>query len=80
MSGREAACLRSFVHELGQTERYVLLLFYADDLTPTEIGVVLQLPKRRVQAILMLSMSLIPSAADLVDIMLDKYCLTNEFS
>lgn len=52
MSGREAACLRSFVHTLGQTERYVLLLFYADDLTSTEIGVVLQLPERRVLAIL----------------------------
>ena len=52
MTGKEADRLKFFIRALGKTERYVLLLFYADDLTPTEIGWVLDLPEPRVVAIL----------------------------
>jgi DNA-directed RNA polymerase specialized sigma24 family protein len=52
MSGRDTAGLRGFARALSQTERYVLMPFYAEELTPTETGLVLELPESEVLAIL----------------------------
>ncbi len=41
-----------FAHTLDRTERYVLMLHYAEDLTIHEISQVLDLPSHRVEAIL----------------------------
>lgn len=52
MSGEQVSHLKALIRVLGRTERYVLLLFYADELTPIEIGLVLDLPESRVWSIL----------------------------
>lgn len=52
MSGEQVSQLKALIRVLGRTERYVLLLFYADELTPIEIGLVLDLPESRVWSIL----------------------------
>ena len=52
MSGKDTAGLRGFARALSQTERYVLMLFYAEGLTPTETGLVVALPECEVLAIL----------------------------
>ncbi|MEM8738012.1 MAG: hypothetical protein AAGG38_05985 [Planctomycetota bacterium] len=41
MSGTDAARVRECLTTLERTERYVVLMFFADDLTPAEIGLVL---------------------------------------
>lgn len=41
-----------FLRALDRTERYVLALFYADNLSVPEIGMVLDLPEYRVHSIL----------------------------
>lgn len=41
-----------FLAALDRTDRYVLALFYADELTVSEIGMVLDLPEQRVTGIL----------------------------
>jgi len=48
MSGKEAGRVRQWLNALERTDRYVVLLYYADDLTPTEISLVLDIPKSRV--------------------------------
>jgi DNA-directed RNA polymerase specialized sigma24 family protein len=52
MSGKEAACLKVFLRELATTPRRVLLLRYADGLTPCEIGATLDLSTEQVRSIL----------------------------
>lgn len=51
MGGKDAAS-KEFGRALSQTERYVLMLFYADGLTPAEIELVLDLPEHQVLATL----------------------------
>ncbi|MEM6553740.1 MAG: hypothetical protein AAF750_16600 [Planctomycetota bacterium] len=36
--------LQDFVRGLEQTDRYIVMMFYADGLTPIEIGMVLEMP------------------------------------
>ena len=52
MSGKDTAGMRDFARALSQTERYVVMLFYAEGLTLTETGLVLELPECEVLAIL----------------------------
>ena len=52
MDSREAQSVRTCLAELDQTERYVVLMFFADELTAAEIGLVLDLPAPRVTDIL----------------------------
>lgn len=49
MSSKDAAGLRHFVNVLPRIDRYILLMFYADDLTPAEISQVLDLPEYKVE-------------------------------
>lgn len=44
--------MRTFMSTLNQTERLILLLFYADQLSQTEIGLVLDLPESKVSTML----------------------------
>jgi len=44
--------MRAFMSTLNRTERLILLLFYADQLSQTEIGLVLDLPESRVSSML----------------------------
>lgn len=44
--------MRTFMGNLSRTERLILLLFYADQLSETEIGLVLDLPQSKVNAML----------------------------
>ena len=46
---KDAAGLHHFVTVLPQIDRYILLMFYADDLTPGEISLVLDLPQHKVE-------------------------------
>lgn len=48
MSGKDAGRMRAFMNTLSRTERLILLLFYADQLSQTEIGLVLDIPEARV--------------------------------
>lgn len=52
MSGKEAVRLKTLISTLDKTHRLILMLFYVDRLTPTEIGVVLDLPEPHIQDIL----------------------------
>ncbi|MEO1235773.1 MAG: sigma factor-like helix-turn-helix DNA-binding protein [Planctomycetota bacterium] len=48
MSGTEATRVRDCLGSLDQTDRYVVLMFFADELTPTEISMVLDISVGRV--------------------------------
>lgn len=50
MPSTDAAALRSFLRDLPQVDRYILLLFYADGLSTAEIALVLELPQSRVES------------------------------
>ena len=52
MQGKEAGQMKAFMSTLSRTERLILLLFYADQLSQTEIGMVLDLPESRVCSML----------------------------
>lgn len=52
MNGKEAGRMRAFMGTLDRTERLILLLFYADQLSQTEISLVLDLPESRVSSML----------------------------
>ncbi|MHC5024442.1 MAG: sigma factor-like helix-turn-helix DNA-binding protein [Planctomycetota bacterium] len=52
MPNASAGFALQFAHTLDRTERYVLMLHYAEELTIDEIGQVLDLPPYRVEAIL----------------------------
>lgn len=52
MNGKDAGRMRAFMSTLGRTERLVLLLFYADQLSETEIGLVLDMSQSRVNTML----------------------------
>ena len=41
MSGKDAASFRGFVEALDRVDRLVLMMWYIDGLSPTEIGAVL---------------------------------------
>jgi len=49
MPATVASRVRAFVESLPQTERYIALLFWADNLTATEIGLVLDKPVTAVE-------------------------------
>ena len=44
--------LKSVIADLEKTHRYIVLMYYADELHPEEIGLVLDLPRHRVQDVL----------------------------
>ena len=44
----EAPAATGLIETLNRTERYVLMLYYAEELTITEISLVLDLPEHRV--------------------------------
>jgi len=52
MNGKDAGRMRAFMGTLDRTERLILLLFYADQLSQTEISLVLDLPESRVSTML----------------------------
>ncbi len=52
MNGKDAGRMRAFMSTLNRTERLILLLFYADQLSQTEISLVLDLPESRVNSML----------------------------
>lgn len=52
MNGKDAGRMRAFMGTLNRTERLILLLFYADQLSQTEISLVLDLPESRVSSML----------------------------
>ena len=52
MPGTETRLSNSFVRALSRTERQLLMLFYAEELTTAEIGVVLDLAESQVSATL----------------------------
>jgi DNA-directed RNA polymerase specialized sigma24 family protein len=52
MNGTDAGALRAVVSTLNRTTRSILMLFYADELTAAEIGLVLDLPESEVLATL----------------------------
>ena len=52
MSSKEATRVKQCLGALERIERYVVLMFFADDLTPAEIGVVLDVSLKRVTDIL----------------------------
>lgn len=52
MNGKEATDVNGFAESLNQTEKHVLALYYADQLTLAEIAAVLNLTTERVGEIL----------------------------
>ena len=48
----EATLIRGLVRGLAQTERYTVMMFYADQLNPQEIAAVLEIPVTRVTSTL----------------------------
>lgn len=49
MADAKAKQVRQFVQGLEREDRYIVLLYYADGLTPVEIARVLDLPSSRVR-------------------------------
>ncbi|MEO0514694.1 MAG: sigma factor-like helix-turn-helix DNA-binding protein [Planctomycetota bacterium] len=52
MSSTEATRIKQCLGALERIERYVVLMFFADELTPAEIGIVLDVSLRKVTDIL----------------------------
>ena len=52
MTGTDASRMKECLSALERTERYVVLLFFADELTPPEISVVLNIALSRVTQII----------------------------
>ena len=50
MAESQAVQVRQFVQALGRDDRYIVLLYYADGLTPMEISRVLDLPSTQVRS------------------------------
>ena len=50
MADSQAKQVRDYVQGLDRDDRYIVLLYYADGLTPMEISRVLDLPSTRVRA------------------------------
>ena len=48
----DAAQLKSIIAGLERSSRYIVLMYYADELRPEEIGLVLDMPQHQVQAVL----------------------------
>lgn len=49
MADSQAKQVRNYVQALGRDDRYIVMLYYADGLTPMEISRVLDLPSNRVR-------------------------------
>lgn len=52
MSSKDANEVKQCLSTLDRIERYVVLMFFADDLTPAEIGLVLDVSLSRVNRII----------------------------
>ena len=52
MIGTEAHGLETLISLLPTTQRYVVLMFFADELTPDEIALVLDMTRTKVEAVL----------------------------
>lgn len=52
MSSTDATRVKQCLGTLDRIERYVVLMFFADDLTPSEIGLVLDVSLARVTSII----------------------------
>ena len=50
MADSQARQVRNYVESLDRNDRYIVLLYYADGLTPMEISRVLDLPSTKVRA------------------------------
>ncbi len=50
MADSKAKQVRNYVQTLERDDRYIVMLYYADGLTPMEISRVLDLPSTRVRA------------------------------
>lgn len=48
MTGTDAERVKQCLGQLDQNERYAVLMYFADELTPAEIGLVLDLPSREI--------------------------------
>ena len=49
MADSQAKQVRNYVQALGRDDRYIVMLYYADGLTPMEISRVLDLPSSKVR-------------------------------
>ncbi|MEM6459146.1 MAG: sigma factor-like helix-turn-helix DNA-binding protein [Planctomycetota bacterium] len=52
MSRTDADRVRGCLGDLERTDRYVVLMYFADELTPAEIGLVLDVSLRRVNRVI----------------------------
>ena len=52
MNGNDSTPVKQLIRSLDRTDRYIVLLHYADGLSLNEIGLVLDLPPRVVEATL----------------------------
>lgn len=52
MNGKDASKVRACLASLDTTQRYAVLMYYADELTTSEIGLVLNLSQSQVRQIL----------------------------
>lgn len=52
LHSQDAVRMSGFFNTLTQVEKYILLLFYADELSTEEIGIVLEIPEARVTLML----------------------------
>ncbi len=52
MHGNDSTPVKQLIRELDHNDRYIVLLHYADGLTINEVGLVLDLPPRVVEATL----------------------------
>ena len=48
MPGTDIRNVKPLLEKLDRIERHVLMLYYGEELTPAEIGLVLELPEARV--------------------------------
>lgn len=61
MADSQARQVRQFVEDLDRNDRYIVMLYYADGLTPMEISRVLDLPSTSVRTRLQELMSQLTS-------------------
>lgn len=52
MTGNPSAPVKRLIHGLDQTDRYIVLLHYADGLTVKEVSLVLDVPEHTVESTL----------------------------
>lgn len=62
MDSPDPGPVRRFVQGLGRTDRYVVMLHYADGLSLSEVAMVLEMPVEAVEAVLLRTRGLLAEA------------------